>query len=147
PLWLSAQQIVQEYKIKNLISDVVFQQFQQINQNVAIYNHKEGNRLILLGDSLDIVTAMKQLELLDTRQLMITIEFMLVEYFHENNFDWGIDITQGTTGNFRDVDFTPGTQGNNLSFIYNALTKLTPSFQVNIRALVANGKAKILTNP
>ena len=147
PLWMSAQQIVQEYKIKNLISDVVFQQFQQINQNVAIYDHKEGNRLIMVGDSLDIVTAVKQLELLDTKQMMITIEFMLVEYFHEHDFDWGIDITQGTTGNFRDVNFTPGAPGNNLSFKFNSLTKLTPSFQINIRALVANGKAKILTNP
>jgi type II secretory pathway component GspD/PulD (secretin) len=78
---------------------------------------------------------------------MVTIEFMLVEYFHEHNFDWGIDITSGKTGNFGSANFTPGAQGANLSFLYNAVTKLTPGFQLNLRALVSNGEAKVLTNP
>ncbi len=147
PLEVWSQQIVREYKIQNLISEVVLQQFQQINQNVDIYEHKEGNRLILVGQPNDIVTAIEQLELLDTQQMMITIDFMLVEYFHERDFDWGIDITRGTTGNFNNIGYTPGTVGSNLSFAFDALTKLTPNFQVNIRALVSNGKAKILTNP
>lgn len=147
PEGLAAQRIVQEYKIKNLISDVVIEKFQQINQSVEVYEHREGNRLILVGDSLDILEATKQLELLDARQMMVTIEFMLVEYFHEHNFEWGIDITSGTSGNFGSVNYTPGVQGSNLSFQYNSVAKLTPSFQMNIRALVGNDQAKVLTNP
>lgn len=144
---LTAQKMVQEYKIKNLISDVVLQQFQQINNQVQIYEQKEGNRLILVGDSLDIEYAMAQLDLLDEPQMMVTIEFMLVEYFHEDDFDWGIDITQGTSGNFNNTRFTPGSVGGQLSFGYSSVTKLAPSFQFNIRALVSQDKAKVLTNP
>lgn len=147
PGGLGAQRVVQEYKIKNLISDVVLDKFQQINQSVEIINHKEGNRLILVGDSLDVAVALEQLEMLDVRQMMVTIEFMLVEYFHEHNYEWGIDIATGTTGNFGSVNYSPGVQGSTLSFLYNAVTKLTPSFQMNLQALVSNDKAKVLTNP
>lgn len=147
PPGLAAQRIVEEYKIRNLISDVIIQKFQQINQSVDIYEHKEGNRLIMVGDSLDILLAREQLELLDTKQMMVTIEFMLVEYFHEQNYEWGIDITRGTTGNFGSINYTPGAQGSSLSFLYNSVTKLIPTFEMNLRALVSNGKAKVLTNP
>lgn len=147
PEAMAAQRIVQEYKIKNLISDVIIQKFQQINQAVEIYEQKEGNRLIMVGDSADIALAEEQLDLLDAKQMMVTIEFMLVEYFHEHNYDWGIDITNGKSGNFGPTNFTPGAQGSNLSFLYNAVSKLTPSFQVNLRSLVSHDKAKVLTNP
>ncbi|MEZ5038706.1 MAG: type II and III secretion system protein [Saprospiraceae bacterium] len=147
PTGLSAQRIVEEYKIRNLISDVIIEKFQQINQSVEIYEHKEGNRLIMVGDSLDIALAREQLEMLDVRQMMVTIEFMLVEYFHEQNFEWGIDITSGTTGNFGSVKYAPDAQGANLSFFYNSVAKLTPTFQLNLRAMVGNDKAKVLTNP
>ncbi len=144
---LSAQQTVQEYKIKNLISDVVLQKFEQVNQKVEVYEHKEGNRLIMVGDSSDIALAVQQLEMLDTKQMMVTVEFMLVEYFHEHDFDWGIDITNGTSGNFNGVNYTPGASGKNLTFLYNAVTKLTPNFQFNLKAMVSNDRAKVLTNP
>lgn len=146
-VWTSAQKAVQEYKIKNLLSDVVLQKFEQINQAVQVYEHKEGNRLIMVGDSTDIALAVKQLELLDSRQMMVTVEFMLVEYFHEHDFDWGIDITRGTTGNFNGISYAPGAQEKNLTFLYNAVTKLTPNFQFNLKALVSNDRAKVLTNP
>ncbi|MCB0563750.1 MAG: type II and III secretion system protein [Phaeodactylibacter sp.] len=147
PGGLFAQRIVKEYRIRNLVSDVVLQKFQQVNPDVHIYDHHEGNRLILVGDSLQLQEAFSQLELLDVQQMMVTIEFMLVEYFHENDFEWGIDITQGTTGNFKDINYTAGAQGGDLSFGFNAVTKLTPSFQVNVRALVAEDRAKVMTNP
>lgn len=141
------QQKVQEYKIQHLISDVVLEKFERINQNIEVYEHKEGNRLILVGDSLDIITALEQLQLLDIPQMMVTVEFMLVEYFHENDFDWGFDITQGTTGNLNGIKFSPGSTGGQFSVGYNAVTNLTPNFQINIRALVNEDKAKVLTNP
>ncbi|MCB0584511.1 MAG: type II and III secretion system protein [Phaeodactylibacter sp.] len=141
------QHTVKEYRIRNLISDVVLQKFEQINRNVEVYEHREGNRLILVGDSLDIDAALEQLELLDVSQMMVTIEFMLVEYFHEDDFDWGIDITQGTTGNFNNIKYSPGSAGGQFSFGYNSVANLTPNFQVNVRALVSEDKAKVLTNP
>ncbi|MCB0584510.1 MAG: type II and III secretion system protein [Phaeodactylibacter sp.] len=141
------QQVVVPYKIQNLISDVVLQKFEQINQEVEVYEHKEGNRLILIGDSLEVESALEQLELLDVPQMMVTIEFMLVEYFHEDDFEWGIDITQGSSGNFGNINYTPGSPGGQLSFDYSAITNLTPNFQFNLRALVSEDKAKVLTNP
>ena len=101
----------------------------------------------MVGDSVAIAMAVEQLKLLDAQQMMVSIEFMLVEYFHENDFDWGINITQGTSGNFNNINFTPAGTGGDLSFGFNAVTKLVPSFQANIRALIGEDKAKILTNP
>lgn len=144
---LSGQRMVQEYKMKNLISDVVLQKFEQINKDVEVYEHKEGNRLILVGDSMQIQNAKTQLEMLDVPQMMISIEFMLVEYFHEHDFNWGIDITQGTSGNFGNVNYTPGASSGELSFMYNAISKLSPNFHLNIRALVNEDRAKVMTNP
>ncbi|MBK8966288.1 MAG: type II and III secretion system protein [Lewinellaceae bacterium] len=144
---LSGQRMVQEYKMKNLISDVVLQKFEQINKDVEVYEHKEGNRLILVGDSMQIQNAKTQLEMLDVPQMMISIEFMLVEYFHEHDFNWGIDITQGTSGNFGNVNYTPGASSGEMSFMYNAISKLSPNFHLNIRALVNEDRAKVMTNP
>lgn len=133
--------------MRNLISDIVLQKFEQINKEVEVYEHKEGNRLILVGDSAQIQNAQAQLGMLDVPQMMISIEFMLVEYFHEHDFDWGIDITQGTTGNFSNVNYTPGASSGDLSFMYNAISKLSPNFHMNIRALVNEDRAKVMTNP
>lgn len=145
---LSAQnRVVQEYKIQNLISDVLLQKFEQINPEIQVYEHKEGNRLILVGDSEQIEEAIVQLEMLDTQQMMVTIEFLLLEYFHEKDFEWGIDITQGTTGNFSDINYTPSAQGGDVGFSFNSIANLAPAFHVNVRALVARDRAKILTNP
>ncbi|MEL7118333.1 MAG: hypothetical protein AAFO07_02800, partial [Bacteroidota bacterium] len=147
PALVNAQRIVKEYKMQNLISGNVLQLFQQINQEVQVYDNLEGNRLILVGDSTNIESAMEQLRMLDAKQMMVTIEFMLVEYFHENDYDWGIDITNGTSGNFGNGSFTPGATESTASALYNAVTKLTPNFQFNLRALVEDDKAKVLTNP
>lgn len=144
---LSAQRKVQEYKIQNLVSDVVMQKFKQVNPDVEVFDHQEGNRLILVGDSLAIEEAIRQLGMLDSRQMMVTIEFMLVEYFHNNDFEWGVDITQGTSGNFKDINYSPGAQGQDLSFLFNAVARLTPSFRINLRAMINEDKAKVLTNP
>ena len=147
PISIQAQQIVKEYRMQNLISGNVLQKFQQINQEVQVYDHLEGNRLIMVGDSLKIESALEQLRMLDAKQMMVTIEFMLVEYFHEHDYEWGIDITRGTSGNFSSGSFTPGANESTTSFLYNAVTKLTPGFQFNLRALVNDDRAKVLTNP
>lgn len=147
PAWLGGQPVVQEYRIQNLLSEVVIEQLKNINSEVNIYDHQEGNRLILTGDSLVVQTALQQLALLDVPQMMVTIEFMLVEYFHENDFEWGIDISNGASGNFNDTKFTPGSSTGELSFGFNAVTKLTPRFHFNLRALINEDRAKILTNP
>lgn len=144
---LFGQRVIREYKINNLVSNEVMEKFQQFNQDVQVYEHKEGNRLILVGDSLLVEEALEQMEMLDIPQMMVTIEFMLVEYYHENDFNWGIDITSGSSGNFSNIGYTPGASGGDLTLLYNAVTKLAPNFHVNIRALVNEDKAKVMTNP
>ncbi|MCB0524582.1 MAG: type II and III secretion system protein [Saprospiraceae bacterium] len=144
---INAQRVVQDYKLKNLISSTVLQQFEQLNSDVTVFEHKEGNRLILVGDSTQVENAMLELEKLDVPQMMVTIEFMLVEYFHEHDFDWGIDITQGTTGNFSNAGFTPGASNGDISLMYNAVSNLVPNFHLNVRALVNEDRAKVMTNP
>ncbi|MEM7371416.1 MAG: type II and III secretion system protein [Bacteroidota bacterium] len=141
------QVIIQEYKVQHLVSEDAMQLLQSVNPEITIINHKGSNRLILKGEFEALDAALRELEILDQEKLMVNIEFMLIEYFHDNEFDWGIDITSGTTGNFGQVSYTPGGQGGDVGFNFNSLAKLAPQFHFNLRALINEDKAKVLTNP
>lgn len=142
----SAQEIIREYKIQNLLSGSVMAKFKELNQDLRIFDHPEGNRLLLRGSEEDIELAIEQLKLLDVQQKMVEIEFMLVEYFHGTDFDWSLDLTQGQFGSFSDIRVTTGAlQG--LEFLFNGVTRLSPSFKMNLSALTSENKAKIITNP
>lgn len=141
-----AQEVVEMYQIQNLISTPLLEKFKQVNPTIEVYDHGEANRLILKGQVEDIDIAIQQLELLDVQQMMVEIEFMLVEYFHGRDFDWSLDLTQGQFGSFNDIRVTTGAlQG--LEFLFNGVTRLSPSFKLNLSALTSENKAKIITNP
>lgn len=77
----------------------------------------------------------------------VTIEFLVVEYIHGNSFEWGIDITSGTVGRLSDIAYAPGAVDNTLSFSYDFLNQLDPSFKLNLKALIGNNYASIVSNP
>lgn len=76
----------------------------------------------------------------------VTIELLVVEYEHGDEFDWGFDVTAGTTGRLDGINYSPGTN-NTLDFNYNFLGQLDPNFKFNLKALIANNYAQVVTNP
>ncbi len=76
----------------------------------------------------------------------IAIELLVVEYEHGDQFDWGFDVTSGTTGKLSEGSYSPGSS-NSLAFKYNFLDQLDPNFKINLKALITKNHAKILTNP
>lgn len=139
--------IVQEYKVSHLISAEVTELFKSINEEVAVFNHRSGNRLILKGEKEAVTLALEELALLDQPKKLVTINLMLVEYLHSDEFDWGIDITNASSGNIGGGFYTPAAIEGDLTIGFNSLAKLAPNFEVNLRALVNTDKAKIVTNP
>ena len=65
--------------MKNLISGVVLEKFEQINNDVEIFEHKEGNRLVLVGDSVQIDQAIDELKMLDVPQMMVELRRQIAE--------------------------------------------------------------------
>lgn len=144
---IQAQNIIDEYLTKNMVSSELLEQYNNVsNGNVSVYDHAQGNRIILNGESSAIQETKELLEFLDIEQKMIGIEFMVVEYFHGNDFDWSFDLTGGQFGNFSDGRITTGAQ-NGLQFVFNSISRLSPTFQLNLSALVSENQAKIVTNP
>lgn len=147
PTTWGQETIVQEYKVSHLISAEVIALFKNINEEVAAFNHISGNRIILKGEKEAVASALEELALLDQPKKLVTINLMLVEYLHSDEFDWGIDITQASSGNVGNGYYTPGALEGDITFGFNSLAKLAPNFEVNLRALVNTDKAKIVTNP
>lgn len=79
----------------------------------------------------------------------ITVEMLLVEYKHQNGFNFGIDIQKAQTNNFGNGSYNPSSSSGNLSVLYDykVSTTLDDSFILNLQAMVSNGDAIITQNP
>ena len=143
---LGAQTITEEYLTRNMVSSELLAQFQNFPSDVLVFDHASGSRLILNGETEAVAAAREVLSFLDVEQKMVGIEFMVVEYFHGDDFDWSFDLTGGQFGNFSEGRITTGAQ-NGLQFVFNSVSRLSPTFQLNLSALVSENQAKIVTNP
>ena len=115
---------------------------------VQLIQQPEASRLLLVGNDEGNVAAAEQvLDALDIEQQIIILEVMLMEYFYDRGFNWSIDLNSGTTGNFSDVSYSPGAGDGLINLSFSTLNVLDPSFKLNIRSLVSDGRAKVLTNP
>ena len=142
-----AGKAIQAYQAQNMVAGNLLTIFKEVNQEVGVHHDKNNNRLILTGAPEEIDFALQQLDILDEQQKMITVEFMLVEYFHDDEFEWGFDIVNGTSGNFNGSRYTPAAKEGVIEFDFKSVAKLMPEFQFNLQALVNSDKAKIVTNP
>ena len=103
------------------------------------------NSVLFRGTLKDIQDAVKYLDAFDETSHLISIELMVVQYVHGDRFQWGYDLTAGTTSRFT---FDPGNPiRDTLSFTYKSVEKLTENFKFNLSVLSAQNRAKIVTNP
>ena len=76
----------------------------------------------------------------------VTIELLVVEYEHGEQFEWGFDVTSGTVGRISNGGYSPGSSSP-ISLNYNFLGQLNPNFKLNLKALITDNYANIVTNP
>ena len=79
-------------------------------------------------------------------QQSITVELLMVEYTHENGFNWGIDILNAQKAKFGESSLS-ASSGNNISLSYSIKNSLDEMFKLNLQALVQDNIAKITQNP
>ena len=70
----------------------------------------------------------------------------MVEYTHENGFNWGIDILNAQKAKFGESSLS-ASSGNNISLSYSIKNSLDEMFKLNLQALVQDNIAKITQNP
>ncbi len=116
------------------------------NLGTAAKLHKlEYQNIILVsGTLIEVQDAVVKLRTLDIEPKKVSIELLVVEYNHGHNFNWNFDVTSGKSGRLNGVNYSPG---DGVSFGYNFLSNLTPEFKFNLKALVENNFANVVTNP
>jgi type II secretory pathway component GspD/PulD (secretin) len=77
----------------------------------------------------------------------VSIELLVVEYEHGKQFDWAFDVTNGTTGRIENANYNPGSTAATIGFSYNFVGQLDPNFKLNLKALIENSYAQVVTNP
>ena len=82
----------------------------------------------------------------DLSQQSITVELLMVEYTHENGFNWGIDILNAQKAKFGETSLSTNNS-NNISFNYSIKNSLDEMFKINLQALVEENIATITQNP
>jgi len=103
------------------------------------------NEIVIKGELADVKEAISSLRMLDRPAEKVSIELLVVEYRHGNNFQWRYDVTSGSAGRISDGTISPGLGA--IGGTYNFVSQLSPSFKVNLQALVEEENANVVTNP
>lgn len=106
---------------------------------------EDANTLILHGYVEDIRQAIGVLESVDHPTPNVTLELLVVEYFHGDSFEWAFNVVDGTRERVSDVSYNPGIGF--LGGVYDAVAELSDSFRLNLTALIADSEARVITNP
>jgi type IV pilus assembly protein PilQ len=106
---------------------------------------REHNALMITATK-DIIAELRaRLKLIDRPVPQVLIQTLVVDYSNDATNRWGLDITNGTNTFYPDTDVTLNinreTGGN-----FN-VARLPSNFQVRLRALAQEGKARIISKP
>ncbi len=139
------QTIIYTYSPRNLDYKTVKSQASNLGIKATIYELENQNALLLKGTLADIKDAITKFRIVDDLPRRVSIELLIVEYNHGEQFNWDFDVTSGQAGRISDGQYNP--QAGAGGFTYSFLGQLTPEFKVNLRALVAKNYANVVTNP
>lgn len=138
------QNILYTYNPRNLDHKTVRSQASNLDIRATIYPLDNQNALLLKGTLEEIKDAITKFRIVDDLPRRVSIELLVVEYNHGEQFNWGFDVTSAQTGRISEGTYNPqvGT-----GFTYNFLGQLTPDFKVNLSTLVGKNYANVVTNP
>jgi type II secretory pathway component GspD/PulD (secretin) len=135
------------HKTKYISTSTILDNIHKFDLNTKIVEISKSGSLIIYGKVNDVIDTVDLINTLDTAKDIFTVELLVVEYFHQDGFKWGIDITNGSYGNFDSSSFTPGAANGNIDLTYNLGAAANQAFKLNLQALVEESSAKIFQNP
>lgn len=142
---MPSQTIIYAYRPRNKPASKFASMLAGMPVSATITPLEEYNQLLVSGTPAAVKEAVNLLRILDKKVERVFLEFLVVEYNHGRNFEWDFDISNATLGNFSDASLNPKEGA--ISATYQFLNKLKPNFKMNLKALVANDFANIVTNP
>ena len=107
------------HKTKYISTSTILDNIHKFDLNTKIVEISKSGSLIISGKVNDVIDTVDLINTLDTAKDIFTVELLVVEYFHQDGFKWGIDITNGSYGNFDSSSFTPGAANGNIDLTYN----------------------------
>lgn len=134
------------YELQALPVEVALEQLNSYALSIQIRGLAQNSAISFVGPYEDIRQAVFFLESIDKENAVVMVELLVVQYRHGDKFNWGIDVTKGTYGRLGSAIISPGVQ-NGISFAYNFLNALDPSFSINLANLVQDNRARVVTNP
>jgi type II secretory pathway component GspD/PulD (secretin) len=138
------KKVLYTYHPQHLDHTEIQTQATKLGVTAKMYPVESLNAIMLEGTLSDIKETVSKFRIVDFKPIRVSIELLIVEYSHGDQFSWGIDVTSGQTGRLSDINYNPGA---GIDFSYSFLGQLNPNFKANLRALVEKEYANILTNP
>ncbi|MCK4667880.1 type II secretion system protein GspD [Candidatus Dependentiae bacterium] len=136
--------------IDHLKAEDVVEVLSDIVPNIKVKVLKEGNAILLVGSSQDILKAIEYIDLIDIPTPVVMIEAIIVEYKAGITKDYGFS-TIGKTGNFTEIEFQPGSTatatGGIISGSFDKEAWESGQFSAFLKALETENKAKIIAKP
>jgi type II secretory pathway component GspD/PulD (secretin) len=142
---LQDKSIIYHYKPRNSTLKDLENNLSSIKLDASITPIATFNEILIKGTLREIKEAISTIRLLDREVGQVSIELLVVEYSHGDNFQWSFDVTSGSVGRISDGNYNPGN--GSVNGTYNFLSQLKPNFKVNLQALVEENFANIVTNP
>lgn len=141
---LGDKKIIYTYHPRHQDHASIKDQANNLGVKADVYSVDAHNALLVEGTLDEIKDAITKFRIVDFKPIRVSIELLIVEYNHGDQFSWGIDVTSGESGRLSDINYNPGVGG---EFTYSFLGQLNPNFKANISALVDQNYANVLTNP
>lgn len=135
------------HNVKYISTSTILDNIDKFDLNTKIVEISKTSSLIISGKVNDVIDTVDLINTLDKTENIFTVELLVVEYFHQDGFKWGIDITNGSYGNFDSGSFNPGAANGNIDLTYNLGGAANQAFKLNLQALVEKSSAKIYQNP
>ena len=144
---LEGQDLTFYYEAKHIATSLLVEKASSMPLEASTLELAEQGAVLVMGNFDQVQKIVDFFDLIDSPLKSVTVELLVVEYLHSDGFKWGINIENGSSGNFGTADYDPSSDGNGLSLSYNVTNLLDNGFQMNLQALIENDVAKIATNP
>ncbi len=120
----------------------------QLEQEVTVVGDDKSNKLVISTSPRFTETVLRIVEELDSAPPQVMIQVLLAEVTIDNGFDFGVDFRLGPfNGPGLTYATTAGGQGVANSLGVPNLSVTSADFSLLVRALEAQGKLEILSNP
>jgi len=136
--------IIYKYSPRNIEAQELMDKAKELKVAAKMQYQQAQNTIIISGTLPQVKETISKIRTLDVEAKKVTIELLIVEYNHGDNFAWDFNITSAQTQRLSDITYKPSS---NIGFSYNFLSDLSPSFKVNLKGLAEKNLANVVTNP